>query len=127
MKMRRMNMPFDTLLLMTLRHGTSVTEKGVTVRISTDRKQADRGSNEIILFFKTDEQIVRRDLGIQDGEAICDYLVFYSREGKNDEESEKVLCLVELKGGDVKRAMEQVNSTYEHLKQFLERRPCKPH
>lgn len=106
-------MPFNTLLLNCLTHGTSFTENG-TVRI---QQQA----GETILFFNIDEQSnrgcgLRRKLGMQRGE-ICDLVVFYAHR----DNSEKVICLVELKGSDVKHAARQVKNVYQHFRKSLAR------
>ncbi|HEV7234645.1 MAG TPA: hypothetical protein VGN15_00605 [Ktedonobacteraceae bacterium] len=99
-------MPFNTLLLSCLQYGTSVTQKNVSVRAVPQK-------GETILFFKTDSEIACKDLHIMVGEPVCDYLVFYAKDGKT------VLCLVELKGNDTDHAIEQVLSTYQHMQNQL--------
>src|SRR5438034_267740 len=96
---RRVSMPFNTLLLTSLVSGTSVVESGVTARV-------ERQSGEQILFFALDNAAVRKDLKIV-GE-ICDYLVFYVREEQKTRRAQKVFCLLELKGKDIKHAVDQI-------------------
>ena len=48
---------------------------------------------------------------------ICDLVVFHTRKG-NDK---KVICLVELKGSNVKHAAKQVTNTYQHFCRSLAR------
>lgn len=99
-------MPFNTLLLACLQHGTGVTQKRVSVHAVPQK-------GETILFFKTESEIARKDFSIMVGEPVCDYLVFYAKEGKT------VLCLVELKGNDTDHAIEQILSTYSHIQSRL--------
>ncbi|HYT43688.1 MAG TPA: hypothetical protein VEP90_15215, partial [Methylomirabilota bacterium] len=74
--------------------------------------------NEIVLFFITDSEVVRQNLNIQG--KICDCLIFYSRKG----DSNKVLCLVELKGRKLEHAKEQIMNTYKQLRNLLEHSSC---
>jgi len=115
-------MPFNTLLLTCLKHGTSFHESGCGVRL---QKQ----SRETVLFFVVDDQAnpnstLRDDLEMEE-ESICDLIVFYAQEDK------KVLCLVEAKKGvDLTKAQRQVTNTYRCLRQFLRqslRDPCRSH
>ena len=106
-------MPFNTLLLTSLMPGASVSESGVSVGV-------ERQADETVLFFKIDNTPVRKDLGIQEGEAGCDYVAFYSKENRI------VLCFVELKGKDVKHAVEQIIHTYRRIQELLKYRPCWP-
>lgn len=99
-------MPFNTLLLSCLQHGTSASQQHVSVHVVPQR-------GETILFFKTDSEIARKDLQIQAGEGVCDYLVFYAKDDQT------VLCLVELKGNKTDHAITQIISTYEHLHRRL--------
>lgn len=100
-------MPFNTLLLSCLEHGTSVSQSGVSVHVRPKK-------GETILFFRTDCDIARKDLNIQSDEPVCDYLVFYHTE------SRIVLCFLELKGNHTEHAIKQVLSTCEHLKWRLQ-------
>ncbi len=76
---------------------------------------------ETILFFHIDDQSnpdcpLRQKLyGNQDGESICDLLVFYA---KGDE---RVFCFVELKDNikDLSKATKQVINTYKHFKRHF--------
>jgi predicted DNA-binding transcriptional regulator len=108
-------MPFNTLFLNCLIHGTSFSEKGPHVRVKP-------GPGETVLFFHVDEQRnrecgLRQALEMQGGK-ICDLVVFYSHRD-NDK---KVLCLVELKkGSDVDRAAKQVTNIYQNFRRSLTR------
>ena len=84
-------MPFNTLLLTCLVHGTSVSQKAVSVSVKPEK-------DETILFFSLDRPTVRRDLDIKRDGVVCDNLIFYSKDGK------QVLCLVELKANDTRQA-----------------------
>ena len=102
-------MPFNTLLLTCLKYGTSFGEHGANVRVEGGR------SDGTVLFFSIDDQsnprsTLREDLDI--GGKICDLLIFYAPNGSD----KKVLCLVELKGSDITRAVKQIKSTYLSLK-----------
>ncbi len=102
-------MPFNSLILTSLHSGTSFSE-------ARNRVSLQRRSNETILFFSTDEQsnphcTLRQDLDIPGG--VCDLVVFYAQGNR------KIVCLVELKGSDLKRAVEQVTNMYENLRRPL--------
>lgn len=102
-------MPFNTLLLTSLIHGTSFSEGRCQVRLCLE-------PGETVLFFVVDDQsnpdcTLRQDFGVTG--SICDLVVFYVR-GHN-----KVICLVELKGSDIERAIEQVTSTRRFLQESL--------
>ncbi len=104
-------MPFNTLLLNCLLHGTSFSEKGATVHIKPQ-------TGETILFFGIDDNdrecSLRQTLGMQQG-VICDLVVFYARQ----DSEKKVICLVELKGSDVKHAARQIKSVHQHFSKSL--------
>ena len=105
-------MPFNTLLLTCLKSGKSFGESGARVSVSRPKKHA---SKETVLFFSIDDQsdeksTLRDDLGVE--EALCDLVVFYAPENGD----KKVLCLVELKGKNIKHAVEQVTNTCRSLK-----------
>ena len=100
-------MPFNNLLLNCLIEGRSVKENKRTVVVEKPEK------NEIILFFKIDDQsnkrcTLRKAITLSGG--ICDSIVFYSSEGQ------KKVCFVELKGADIESAIKQVVNTYKNLK-----------
>ncbi|AVH72808.1 hypothetical protein [Nostoc sp. 'Lobaria pulmonaria (5183) cyanobiont'] len=107
-------MLFNKLLLSSclLPGKTSYTENGVEINIKPS-------SGETILFFLIDNQSnpnckLRQILGLeQEGMKICDLIVFYAKESK------RIICFVELKGGDVKTATEQVITTYTYFKKSL--------
>jgi hypothetical protein len=86
-----------------LRQGTSFTEEGVTVSLKPDR-------SETAIFFRIDKgsnSSFRKDLK-HDGK-LCDLLVFYTRD------LQKILCLVELKKGELGDASEQLCETRDIL------------
>ena len=98
-------MPFNTLMLDCLIHGTSFGESGSRVRVEPK-------PGETVLFFHMDDPRIRKKLKI-DGK-ICDLLVFYAKGDK------KVLCLTELKKGSKSEdANEQAVSTYDSLKKVF--------
>jgi hypothetical protein len=102
-------MPFNSLCLACLSPKTNFTESGGHVSI---RKQSD----ECVLFFVVDPSsnrvsTAREDLTING--KICDLVVYYRKDDKS------VICLVETKGSNVARAVQQVKNTYDHLKRAL--------
>jgi hypothetical protein len=85
---------------------TSHTESGCHVYVRPE-------PGETVCFYVVDDQknrncTLRRDFGIVG--SICDLMVFYARA------SDKVFCLVELKGSDQGHAVEQVTNTCQHLR-----------
>lgn len=105
-------MPFNTLLLHSLIHATSVNENGV-------RAIAQQQEGERILFFHIDSAFVRIAWAMPRGEGLCDYLVLYSKESNKPEERKKVLCLLELKGKDIVHATKQIIDTYKRIQELL--------
>ncbi|MDD1424727.1 hypothetical protein MEO94_09615 [Dolichospermum sp. ST_sed9] len=109
-------MPFNTLLLSCclLPGKTSLKENGVEVSLQPS-------SGETILFFHIDEKSnpnckFRKLLGLdREGMKICDLIVFYAQD------NEKIICFVELKGGDIKTAKDQVINTYTYFKKLLKK------
>lgn len=112
-------MPFNTLLLHSLIHATSVNENGV--RAITQQLPGER-----ILFFHMDDANTSRILGVQKGEGVCDYLVLYSKEIEGSGEYKKVICQVELKGKDILHAKGQILDTYARLQRLLKSDPSRP-
>jgi hypothetical protein len=105
-------MPFNTLLTRCLMPKNSFTENKVRVSVKS-------GQDERVLFFRTDEgpeSPFRRDMG-HDGK-LCDLVVFFARGSRN------VLCLVELKRGDLGDAIEQILTTRDV---FVERFKSDPY
>ncbi|MEA2045364.1 MAG: hypothetical protein U9N48_02385 [Euryarchaeota archaeon] len=97
-----------------LKYGTSFDEHGANVHVKGGR------SDGTVLFFSVDDQsnprsTLREDLKIEG--KICDLLIFYAPKGSDT----KVLCLVELKGSDITRAVKQIKSTYQSLKSTFNR------
>jgi len=87
--------------------GTSISESGLTVSM-------ERKSDETVHFFRIDSDEGRRELGMVDLK-VCDCLVIYTKEIERDE----ALCFLELKGGRLDVAKEQVISTHSKVKQIL--------
>ena len=108
-------MPFiNTLLLSCLVLGTSFTESGK--RVSITRQQ-----DEIILFFSIDNQsnptcALRRCIDLTG--PICDLLIFRATLARNCDVGNITLCLVELKGGDISKALKQLENTYNSLRRW---------
>ncbi|MFN5240496.1 MAG: hypothetical protein ACK5WC_06860 [Aphanizomenon sp.] len=114
--MSDLRMPFDHLLLSgcLVPDKTSHTEDGVEVSLK-------RESGETVLFFHIDDQSnpnckLRQILGLdQEGMPMCDLIVFYARE------TERIICFVELKGGDLDKAKKQVINTYEKFNKLVQK------
>ncbi|MFN4875491.1 MAG: hypothetical protein ACK5GT_03355 [Aphanizomenon sp.] len=93
---------------------TSHKEDGVEVSLQP-------ASGETVLFFHIDEKSnpnckFRQLLGLdREGMKICDLIVYYAKD------NERIICFVELKGGDIKRATEQVKTTYYYFNEFLKK------
>ncbi len=96
-------MPFNSLLLNCLEHGTSFTEK-ITVSVKPR-------TGETILFFSIDNATNKncnfnKEFG---GGRICDLLIFYKK-------SDIMIVFVEIKGRNVKDALKQIKNTVNKLK-----------
>jgi hypothetical protein len=71
----------------------------------------------VVLFFdKIDKNPIANSLGIEE-EKCCDGLIFYAREG----EENRTICLVEMKGRNLKEAAEQIKNTRERLERILQK------
>lgn len=93
-------------------------------RNAYSREDRDPFEGEVILCFQLDdrkdqEKRVPRSLGIPDEDQRCDGLVFYSQ----DEETYRVICLIEMKSKNVTEAGKQIISTKGHIEELL-RREC---
>lgn len=117
-------MPFNTLLLTCLKHGTSFQDPDPGAR---GKVSIVPGPGETILFFPIDDQqqrnapcLMRQELGLSK-KPVCDLLVFFANESK-----EIALCLVELKGRDVAHAVEQIKETYAALNELAARSSISP-
>ena len=102
-------MPFNSLVLKCLTTKTSHTDAGTEVRMTPQ-------AGERILLFVIDDSsnpgcTFRIDMGLRPTDIICDCIFFYLQDGR----PKKVLCLTELKGSDLKHAVEQILSTYRLL------------
>ena len=108
-------MPFNTLLLNCLIPGTSFGEQDNKVSIRP-------GPHEVTLFFCLDDQSNENCAfrsRLQHEGRLCDLLVFLARFPARPAVESVTLCLVELKGGRVHDALQQVESTFDTLKTRL--------
>jgi hypothetical protein len=86
-----------------------------------------KGPNEVVLFFEIDEQTnpsstFRQDIAPNINE-ICDGLIFF------ENLTNCVFCFVELKGGNIDHAIDQIVSTkrafINSLTQSIQRKSCR--
>ncbi len=120
-------MSFSRLLLIAANSKKCILgEKSDKVCISRkiSERDMDPYEGEVILCFQLDDRTeqgkrVRRSLGIPKDSQRCDGLVFYSQDDKSD----RVICLVEMKGTNITGAAEQILSTKEHIEELL-RKEC---
>jgi len=86
--------------------------------------------NERIVFLEIDdgsnpESCIRQYCNIEGpNEPLCDILIFYNVSTKKDGEiiHNKILCLVEIKGKDIKHSVEQIVNTYKAINsKFIDR------
>jgi hypothetical protein len=89
-----------SLLLACLQSGTSIKERG-------NRASIGASDGEIVLVFRTDTDLLRKNLGIA---KVCDAAFFYMQYGERP-----ILFFVELKGKNVREAAEQIVSTMKAL------------
>lgn len=99
-------MLFNVLILTCLSPKKYHGERQVRIRVSNNSDE------EVFLLFDIDSPEKQRELGIEG--TVCDVLIFYTSQKK------KVLCLVELKGGDVRHAIEQLINTRKQLRRSLD-------
>jgi hypothetical protein len=100
-------MPCNCLLLTCLTNGTSFNDSGLSIKVNVSK-------DEKVLFFVIDdmsnkESTLRDDLNIKD--SICDLIIY--RKGIN----KKTFCFVELKGGDIPKAVRQILNTKQKIVQ----------
>ncbi|HVB75373.1 MAG TPA: hypothetical protein VNE38_17620 [Ktedonobacteraceae bacterium] len=100
----------DTNFQSCRKHGTSTNrEHGLKVTTTTLE-------GETIIFFHTDCNEGRECLRITNpGYKVCDYLIYYSKEDKQNE----IACLLELKGTNLEDAKKQVTETHRYLNVLL--------
>ncbi|HZO74940.1 MAG TPA: hypothetical protein VFB60_22225 [Ktedonobacteraceae bacterium] len=105
-------MPFSILLLTSASSKTHITgEKGD--KLSMERGELQDG--ELVLFFdKVDAGPARLALGMNN-QKCCDGIIFYKNNTQN------VICLVEMKHTDPGDAKEQIKATYDRLKHLLDK------
>ncbi len=116
-------MSFSRLLLVAASSKKSIAGEGndkvlVSPKISLPGRDAYEG--EVILCFQLDERTdrgkqIRRSLGITEENQKCDGLIFYAQ----DEKTERVICLVEMKGTNISEAPGQLIATKDHLEKLL--------
>jgi len=107
-------MPFNELMINCIKNGTSHKEHGVSVYA-----KPRQGGGETILFFAIDSNSnnCSNFPGVINTDVICDLLVYYSTK-----DSDKKLCLVELKGSDIKHAVKQIIGTKDRTENLLKKR-----
>lgn len=113
-------MPFNELMLNCIQEGSSYNENNIKVRMTTHQKE------ETVLFFVIDEQsnCCSKFRDLMKLVHICDLLIYYSKKDKTStsrkgESTKKTICLVELKGSDIKKAVEQITETQKGLSDSL--------
>lgn len=122
-------MSFSRLLLVAANSKKCIMGKGndrvcISPKLPNTAKDRDLYEGEVILCFQLDEHTdqgkrVPRSLGIPDDNQRCDGLVFYSQ----DEKTDRVICLVEMKRTNVTDAENQLISTKDHIEELL-RKEC---
>jgi hypothetical protein len=110
-------MPFNTLILL-CPPPTDTNFKGVG---SKSRVSMERRENEKVSFFDISGQekagsFLRKNWGMKDAEPICDGIIYYT---STENPTKRIICLVELKGTDIKHAIEQVTHTRDVLERQL--------
>lgn len=63
---------------------------------------------------------------ISKDEPICDGLVSFGLQNASTQEYLEIFCLVELKGRELERAIEQILNTHHHVWELLADGSCKP-
>jgi hypothetical protein len=107
------------LLFNVLIHGTSYEENGKKVKIT---KSKNSGDSTILFFHIDDNNSIIKQNNPQD--KICDLFIYVSHKNKggdknNNFNDKKLLILAELKGSDIKRAVEQIKQTHTTLKNMF--------
>jgi hypothetical protein len=91
-------------------HKTSIHENGVTVSVKKEQ-------GEIIRFFLADHQQARACFAMhEEGIKCCDYLLIYTSE--NNQNQREILCFIELKGKDLRKAGKQICDTHQYITEF---------
>ncbi len=117
-------MSFSRLLLVAVSSKKYISGEGkdkVFVHPRASLSSNDLYAGEVVLCFQLDdrkdkEKAVSRSLGIQEGDRRCDGLIFYAQ----DEQEDKVICLVEMKSTSIVDAAEQIKATRIHMKSLLQ-------
>lgn len=112
-------MPFNGLLLTSLTHKTHCEDKN---RVSVEPKK-DLKSGEKVLFFELDKDLnpkakfrkILKEVYNSNDSKVCDCLIFFKSPRSN------TICLAELKGSDIDKAVKQLTETGKKLKNLLEK------
>ena len=111
-------MPFTSLLLTGVQHKNNLTESHIGV--SVEKRDLVGMKNEIFILFKSDGNapFIQWLRSHQRGRAgcnpeCCDGIAFYKTPQST------TICFIELKGGDVAHAVEQIKNTYTTIKEAL--------
>jgi hypothetical protein len=99
-------MPFNHLLFEALLPGKTLAEDRVQNGYTS--AQLEAGAGETVLLFRLDEDKTKARLKLT-GKKCCDYFFFYSGRQKS------LLIFVELKGGNLDRAEEQLVSAIDAI------------
>lgn len=109
-------MAFDFLLLSALKPGQySCSEKGKGFFIKPEQDEA-------VLLFDTDTDKFREHFQIKSPTTtgkVCDSLVFYKKSDTN------LLFFIELKGSDIKTAIEQLENTVKTIENKMDKKGVK--
>lgn len=120
-------MSFSRLLLVAANSKKCIVGEGndkvcISRKIASAERDAYEG--EVILCFQLDEKTeqgrrVPRSLGIPRDSQRCDGLVFYAQ----DDTTDRVVCLVEMKSTNISGAADQIIATKAHIEDLL-RKEC---
>ncbi len=113
-------MPFSSLLLSALTPGSTLKENNIGVTFK--RNQLATSKETLLLFHTDDENTHFRKSWLKNNNPgcvnpqCCDGIIFYH---STDKENSGTICFVELKGNDIKHAVEQILQTYKLIKTAL--------
>ncbi|MDD2287123.1 MAG: hypothetical protein PHQ11_17195 [Paludibacter sp.] len=113
-------MPFSSLLLSALTPDSTLKENNIGITFK--RNQFDTSKETILLFHSDDEKTHFRNIWLRKNDRgcvnsqCCDGIIFYH---SIDKKSSGTICFVELKGNDIKHAVEQILQTYKIIKTAL--------
>ena len=105
-------MPFSVLLLTAASSKRSIVGVGNSKVVMEEQPRP----GEVVLFFQIDRDEVRSGLDMRrEGMKCCDGLIFRSQ----DDDAQKVICLVELKSNSLGNPADQIIATRRHLEHLL--------